>query len=387
MNPNRKMFVKLALAIFAALLVAFFLIPHSSIIHAAARHARVSLATDWSHHHMVFSAPKTSLQALRLSREPRYLNQWSRRNTRRFGPPPRREKNPIPAAKPLHSDWSEFLGPATTTNAINYPAKFSFDLSTADCNNDFVAYTTGAAGLTSQPTIAAFNNLYSGCPTGNVPNNFFAYTTGPGTAVTAPVLSLDGTKIALVETIAGGATLRLVKFANGEGSWDMGSTAWTVGTPATAALWTDGVCSGAASCMISVPLGLSGEDNQSAPFYDYINDVLYVGDNDGFLHKFTNVFGTVNSAIAPAEQTTAGWPATLAPGNQVMSPVYDSASGMVIVTDSGGNVYEVAPNASVSSSGQIAATFTDGPVVDGTSGSFYVFANDDLVGNAGVFQF
>ncbi len=96
MNPNRKMFVKLALAIFAALLVAFFLIPHSSIIHAAARHARVSLATDWSHHHMVFSAPKTSLQALRLSREPRYLNQWSRRNTRRFGPPPRREKNPVP---------------------------------------------------------------------------------------------------------------------------------------------------------------------------------------------------------------------------------------------------------------------------------------------------
>ncbi len=387
MNPNHKVFIKSAMAILGALLVALFLISHSSIIHAAARHARVSLATDWSHHHMVFSAPKTSLQALRLSREPRYLNQWERRNTRRFGPPPRREKNPIPAAKPLHSDWSEFLGPATTTNAINYPAKFSFDLSTADCNNDFVSYTTGAAGSGSQPTIAAFNNLYTGCPTGNVPNNFFAYATGPGTAATAPVLSLDGTKIALVETIAGGATLRLIKFANGDGSWDMGSTTWTVNAPATAGLWTDPACSGATSCMISVPLGLSGEDNQSAPFYDYINDVLYVGDNEGVLHKFTNVFGTVNPTVAPAEALTGGWPVTLTAGQPVMSPVYDGLSGMVIATDLLGAVYEVAPNGSVTSTGVITGSFMDGPVVDGTSGSFYVFANDDLHGNAGVFQF
>ncbi len=98
--------------------------------------------------------------------------------------------------------------------------------------------------LSLQPTIAAFNNLYSGCPTGSVPNTFWAYSTGTGNLQTAPVLSLDGTKLAMVETSAGGSILRLIKYANGEGTFDPVSKSWTVGAPAAAASWTTGACAG-----------------------------------------------------------------------------------------------------------------------------------------------
>jgi hypothetical protein len=52
-------------------------------------------------------------------------------------------------------------------------------------------------------------------------------------------------------------------------------------------------------------------DSNSSPFYDYNanDDVLYVGDDAGVLHKFTGVFLTT-----PAEVTTSPWPAAVNSG-------------------------------------------------------------------------
>src|SRR5580704_15606670 len=41
---------------------------------------RVPLAQDWSHRHLIYSAPATVEQARRLQTEPRYWHQWIRRH-------------------------------------------------------------------------------------------------------------------------------------------------------------------------------------------------------------------------------------------------------------------------------------------------------------------
>ena len=88
--------------------------------------------------------------------------------------------------------------------------------------------------------------------------------------------------------------------------------------------------SGATSCLLSLPLG-SATDTNSSPFYDYTNDVLYVGDDSGVLYKFTGVFrGT------PAKVTTGPWPITVHSGSVLTSPVRDQVSGNVYVGDSKG---------------------------------------------------
>ena len=63
-------------------------------------------------------------------------------------------------------------------------------------------------------------------------------------------------------------------------------------------------------CMTTLSLGAN--DTFSAPFYDYAieDDAIYVGDDSGYLHKFTPVFnGTPSSP--PAEVTTSPWPVPL----------------------------------------------------------------------------
>src|SRR5579871_2771301 len=36
---------------------------------------------DWSHHHLVFAAPRTAAEAVEQQRDPRFWHQWFRRNT------------------------------------------------------------------------------------------------------------------------------------------------------------------------------------------------------------------------------------------------------------------------------------------------------------------
>ena len=111
-----------------------------------ASNEHVHLATDWSHRHMVFSAPKTWWQSFNLSRNPRYVQQWVRRNA---------EKKNINHRPPHHEavlkgDWSNYIGGNNATAGAGvFPAKFSFDVTTASCANDFVVTGTNLAGSVS----------------------------------------------------------------------------------------------------------------------------------------------------------------------------------------------------------------------------------------------
>ena len=235
-------------------------------------------------------------------------------------------------------------GSASGSTPGVYPAKYaSGSASAAHCGSDsppdYVVYPTGVAGSSTSATIVAYDNIYAGC-SGTVPTVYWAYNTGTGSVVTSPILSYDGTQVAFIETPASGfSTLRILKFVAGQGadvSTPVAPTSTHTNTTAGAGgntAW--GSCPGGSSCMISVAFqtGAANLDTNSSPFYDFDNDIVYVGDDSGKLHKFTGVFkGT------PGEVTT-NWPVTLS--GKLTSPVIDPSTGSVFVGSGNGRLYQV----------------------------------------------
>ena len=77
---NRKQWIRFGLVSVCTLVVALFLLFWGKKTPAAAGHTPVHMTTDWSNRHMVYSAPSSIGQALKIQAEPRYLHQWTRRN-------------------------------------------------------------------------------------------------------------------------------------------------------------------------------------------------------------------------------------------------------------------------------------------------------------------
>jgi hypothetical protein len=135
----------------------------------------IPITTDWSHRHLIFSHPASAEQFARVSKDPRYLQQIQRREQALMLPGSlgdvdlRATTLPVVKwrGKKLRRDWSENLGTGASANAGNYPAKFSFRGTTANCADalipDYVVYSTGLTGSPTQASIVAFDNLYSGC--------------------------------------------------------------------------------------------------------------------------------------------------------------------------------------------------------------------------------
>lgn len=364
---------------------------------------RIAQPYDWSHHHVVFSNPATAEQSLRVRQDPRYWHQWYRRNVRQampvaepafdesqeqdeklpwidgdwFGWFGRRHRRPQPRNS-LKRDWAISLGPNATVGAGNFPAKFSFDINSANCGSaakpDFVVFNTSVSTI-SQATVVAYDNLYSGCAPGNVPSTYWAYNTG-GSVVTSVTLSYDGSQVAFVQTSASVASLVLLKWKPTAGGASSTSPD-PISIVAPSAYPSCG-----APCMTTLAFSGAANDTNSSPFYDYAGDALYVGDNAGLLHKFHPVFG----AGTPAE-VGSPWPVQLGGGfNKLNSPVLDTVTGRVFV----GTLFNGALGAQLfavdSSTGTIPGTSSqlgvgngilDGPIVDSTAGKVYVFVGSD----------
>lgn len=347
----------------------------------------IPLPTDWSHSHVIFPRPVTEDQVRLVGDDPRYWQQWYRQNTTRVlseNPTMTAEAAPINTASinaasinpASQGAWAKDLGTGATAGSANYPAKYSFSSSVANCGSattpDYVVYSSGLTGSGTQASVVAFDNLYSGC-TGIIPTVYWAYNTG-GQILTSPVLSLDGTQVAFVQTSGGAASLMLLK-------WQASATE-TVSSPGvptsvSAALYRTCV----APCMTAVPLhdglGVAVDDKTSSPYYDYSNDIVWVGSTNGWLHKLTGVFkGT------PTEVTTGGFPtqASTAALNTLSNPVYDRGSKNVLVGDAGGFFHRVSSTTGVATASaqlDFGAGLVEGPLLDVVNGLVYVFASSD----------
>ena len=342
---------------------------------------------DWSHQHLVFSNPGTEGEALangsydswlKIVNEPRYIMQqlqrrapaqgpaaedvarihaaaefdFSLRNSIRILPPSTPEVRPDPA---LHRDWSSAIY-AAAVMPNTYQAKYTFNpIGAPACsgaaNPDYVVSPTGASGSGTAATIVAYDNLYTTTCSGTVPTVYWAYNTGTGdTVTTSPVLSGDGTKVAFIQSTAGTMSLVVLKWKAATG------TLAAPATPTTSANIT--TCT--APCMSVTSVSATVADTYSSPFYDYNNDIIYVGDNAGHLYKITGVF---NGTVSPSVTSV-----TLTAGNDVASPVYDLVSGCVFVGDSEGFLYSVD-----------SGTFTTTTVCN--SGTFKLFGHSENLGD------
>lgn len=264
-----------------------------------------------------------------------------------------------------------------------YPAKYaSFNSSGTETNSctDFLVYPTGTAGgTTATSTIVAYTNLYSGCTsTGAIPSIYWSYNTGNGFAVsTSPVLSLDGTQVAFIQSNGTSAELVLLKWA--------ANPAANVYAPGAITSVSSGTAYKTCTtpCFYAISLGVSSDDSYSAPYYYYDGDVIYVGDDSSTLHEFTGVFlGT----------PTAG--ATLSLNSSTVklsSPVFDEPSGQVLVGDLSGHFYRA--NSTLTSfvnagynGAAIGDAIADAPLVDSSSQQVFVFTTSAFTGSPGDYD-
>ena len=351
----------------------------------AAKPEPQGLPTDWSHSHVIYTKPASVEQEREVAQDPRYWQQRYRREIPREFPTERFQTTSGSTGRASSASpgglWEENMGSAGTPGGGNYPAKYSFSLTAANCASasqpDYVVYSTGLLGSGTQASIVAYDNIYSGC-TAPVPRIYWAYNTG-GLILTSPVISLDGTQIAFVETSGsptGNAGLVLLKW---KASTTETITSPGVPTSVTAALYPTCV----APCMTEVPLhtGTGGnlDDRTSSPYYDYTSDIAWVGGAGGWLHKITGVFkGT------PTEVSSGGFPVKVnATGNALSNPVYDHTSQNVFVGDvaaGGGFLYRVASaGAAVTASARLdfSVGLVEGPLLDVTGGLIFAFASSD----------
>ena len=393
----------------------------------------VGVPDDWTYHHLVFSNPGTEEQAfengshdrwLEIVNDPRFILQGLKRNAaaRGFGEEstggaeaiasreiteareaaegeqlklfPIRKPSKPPKGK-IEKDWGEGLNTGTI-NPNTFPAKWSFSTSSASCANDFVIYPSGMAGTTSQASIIAYYNLYSGC-TSPVPKVNWAYNTG-GTVSLSPVFSLTGSQVAFIQTSSSAvASLVLLRFPlTPPGTGTLTSPIAPTSESTASAYYNSGAgCT--APCMYTMTLSGSPNDTWSSPYYDSWTDSLYVGDAAGKLHKFNPVFNGT-----PAE-VTSSWPVQLVHSStndttQTTSPVYDPSSGKVFVGTFGGYLYSVGSGNKSTTSGTIyggsiqldtAFGIRDAVLVDPTASMVYAFVGYDSTTShdSGVYQF
>lgn len=338
---------------------------------------RIGLPQDWTQHHILFTRDGLMKNPGLLYNEPRVVHQALMRWP--GARPQLAEGNGgadfTPAPRPQR-DWNVSLNNGRIAPNM-FPAKYSFDPSAApDCTNDYVVFGLNHAGAAAQANLVAFNNLYAGSAPagicGAAPTVLFAYnisTVTAGRILTSPVLSLDGKKIAFVESgnISGNqlSVFHVVTWASGAGN---GTAANHPAVP--------GVGNTASMTSLTFAADL---DTRSSPWVDYRSDTAYVGADDGKIYKILNVFGgTPTLAGAP-------WPVTISPNTRASAPVFDNRLGLVMVGSQSGTFYSINATTGAVKSLVVGSGTNHGilapPIVDvGNGTSFVVSANDGTSG-------
>ncbi len=382
------------------------------------------IVQDWSQRHIVYPRFGPIHNLIAVQHDPRAILSWQAdaredwRRARNFGHHHTQQSG-------LQRDWSISLGGGTTAPAM-YPAKYNFDpTANPDCANDFVVFPVNVTGGSAQPNIVAFNNLYSGTaggtglcssrtPGSGITDNvdsattFWSYdvTAAGGQVATSPALSLDGKKVAFVETATGTtAHFHVLAWKLDDG---VGTNLQVVTPPVQITTFTDPLApaagSGTASDLALVPASGTASDTLSSPFVDYNLDVAYVGNDGGTLFRIKDVFCTVDPACTggtpPSPSLDTSWPATGATAGtgtltvcsgRLTGAVAGGADGNIFVGCSDGNLYGFAPDGTPLSGspvpvgdGTATGGIVDPPLVDAVNNFVYAASGTSVSGTSSV---
>jgi hypothetical protein len=375
MNPSCRFTVAFCLLLAA--------LPLAAQVPDQLKPKHVGRVSDWSYRHIIFSggASPANLEAART--EPRILFHMAERNllpihdgVRSFpiarGPEYRIPPTPISRPKILDGgnvnkmkkrnlkiDWSLSLGTGNVPQSM-FPAKYSFNINaTPSCANDYVVYGLNVAGVTGgQANLVGVNNLYSGsspaglCGTVATINWAYNGSTAAGSVLTSTTISLDGTKIAYVESASGSAVFHILTWVAGQGTSATSAVAPTL----------SGSCTASTSCLASVTYSTTATTSLASPWVDYQTDKAFVGGDDGKIYRISCVF-----TCALNTQPTVDWTFTLpvaGTGGALPvpdGPVYDYPSGRLFVGDQLGELWVI-------NAGGSTPTLNAGPVMIGGGG-------------------
>jgi hypothetical protein len=387
--------------------------------------ARSPEIVDWTTRHSIYTQFGTS-RALELAqRDPRAKFRWQEveqrlqanriasagpRSALQFGTLrnfPRRFPQRQPASG-IQADWNISLG-GGSVGPSQFPAKYSFNVNaTPDCTNDFVVFPVNVKSSTTQPNIVAFNNLYSGATptglcstratgTGVLTDNKQSATVmwsydvraiaGGAPVATSPTLSLDGTKVAFVESGSNSAhfhvlagktvTYTLASLANRQSVTQNQNLDSITTFSSTAPVANSGTAT-------DLSFG-SANDTNSSPYIDYSNDAAYVANDKGVLFRIRNVFCTLPTCgnVAPSLDLTFGssGSVTVCANKVATGPTQDFITGNVYVGCSDGNLYgfnssgTALPNSPVAiGNGSGFGDVADAPIVDSLNQFVYTFS-------------
>lgn len=371
---------------------------------------RFGYPRDWSHGGVIFTNGGTARARAAAQKDPRLFHELLYRNSltpdsvkrlMKRDAEPRRSPQIVHKRATLTAkdknlsekiDWAVSLGTSGGMPAGQTPAKYVFDafasVDLSSCVNDFVVFVISATpGVGTQANVVAFNNLYTGpnssyCPNGpqtpptsNLTQATFmwSYAVGGAGVVLSPTLSLDGSKVAIVEN-SSPAIFRVLTWVAGQGTnATTGSVApGSGGSSATSLSYTNTTVAG---CPANPAM-----NSNSSPYIDYSGDAAYIGADNGVLYRIKNVFGGTPSL---------DYCITVSSGNKLTSPVFDSVSNQVFVSD-GKNLLAFTPGlTSFTPSGSIQVGFDNSsvvssPIVDSTNGFVYTFANAGTSGTNAV---
>ena len=290
--------------------------------------------SDWSARHVVLTGVNADKALTQGLHDPRHVYNMVQRMVA-IRNSNRRARRRVKST--FQVDWAVSLENGYVP-ANQFPAKYRFDVTTENCNGDYLLL-----GLTvtsgTQANIVGINNLYTSGSSpcnGGTPFVAFAYNTAlhGGQVSTSPVISMDGKKVAFVESAAAGSYFHVLYLPATIPGPPTGNG--TVLSPATPSLCTS---SPAPNCITDVFLS-SGANSNSSPWVDYDTDSAYVGTDDGLLHKITPVFGLGTPA---ADTDTTNWPVTVSTQTTkvLTGAVVDKNAGLIFVGDGFGYLYSL----------------------------------------------
>ena len=263
-------------------------------------------------------------------------------------------------------------GGDTIATVIGGPPATSLTLAVAaTATNAGVAITvgTGTAGICNgrAPVATADNPLQA--------TTLWSYDINgaAGKVVTSPSLSIDGTKIAFVETAAGAAHFHVLAWKSGDGL--NAANGQNVLTPKVLIAPFSAVAPvGASGTVTDLTLG-AASDTLSSPFVEFNQDVAYVGNDSGTLFPIKNVFCTIacTPGTSAAPSLDLSWPTSGGSANTgtlsvcagVLTGPVVGPGGNTYVGCSDGKLYGISPTGTIFGSVTVGGSLlTDGGVVD-----------------------